>query len=49
MLAKTTSTRSAAACVRIQELHSYELPEAIEVSIEGGSADYLRWISESVR
>jgi periplasmic divalent cation tolerance protein len=49
LLVKTTSDRSAAACVRIRELHSYELPEAIEVPIEGGSADYLSWISESVR
>ena len=49
LLAKTTSARSAATCVRIRELHSYELPEAMEVSIAGGNADYLRWISESVR
>jgi|SRR5271154_972646 periplasmic divalent cation tolerance protein len=31
------------------ELHSYELPECIEVPIEGGSAAYLEWIGESVR
>ena len=49
LLVKTTRSRSAAVITRIRELHSYDLPEAIEVSIEGGSADYLRWITDSVR
>jgi len=31
------------------ELHSYELPECIEIGIEDGSAAYLEWIGESVR
>ncbi len=31
------------------ELHSYENPECIKIAIEDGSADYLRWIGESVR
>jgi len=49
LLIKTTGTRSAAVTKRIRELHSYDLPEAIEVSIEGGSAEYLKWIADSVR
>lgn len=32
----------------IRELHSYELPECIEIAIEGGSAEYLNWIGENV-
>ena len=48
LLIKTISARSADVIKRIRELHSYELPEAIEVNIEGGSADYLKWIAESV-
>ena len=32
----------------IKELHSYELPGCICIEIEDGSADYLKWISESV-
>jgi periplasmic divalent cation tolerance protein len=32
----------------LTELHSYDLPECIEISIEGGSASYLAWIGESV-
>jgi periplasmic divalent cation tolerance protein len=49
LLVKTISARSADVIKRIGGLHSYELPEAIEVNIEGGSADYLKWIAESVR
>ncbi|MGB8012690.1 MAG: divalent-cation tolerance protein CutA [Terriglobales bacterium] len=33
----------------LAELHSYELPECIEIAIKDGSAEYLNWIGESVR
>jgi periplasmic divalent cation tolerance protein len=33
----------------LSELHSYELPECIEIGIEDGSAAYLQWIGASVR
>ena len=33
----------------LTELHSYELPECIEITIEDGSAAYLEWIGSSVR
>jgi periplasmic divalent cation tolerance protein len=49
LLIKTTTSRSAAVFARIRELHSYDLPEAIEIRIEGGSADYLKWIADSVK
>jgi len=48
LLIKTMRFRSEAVMARIRELHSYDLPEAIEVSIDGGSAEYLKWIAESV-
>ncbi len=32
----------------VRELHSYELPECIEVPIEDGSAEYLAWIGENL-
>jgi uncharacterized protein involved in tolerance to divalent cations len=32
----------------IRELHSYELPECVCVSIEDGSPEYLKWIGEAV-
>ena len=47
MLIKTTSTRSDVAIARIRELHSYDLPEAIEMNIDGGSSEYLRWITDN--
>jgi periplasmic divalent cation tolerance protein len=49
LIIKTT----AAAIPQIQEsirlLHSYELPECIEISIEGGTVEYLAWIGEQVQ
>lgn len=33
----------------LSKLHSYELPECIEIAIEDGSPAYLDWIGESVR
>ena len=33
----------------ITELHSYEVPECISISVEDGSAEYLQWISDSVK
>jgi periplasmic divalent cation tolerance protein len=32
----------------IGKVHSYAVPECIEIAIEGGSAAYLDWIAESV-
>lgn len=32
----------------IQSLHSYELPEIIDVPITGGLTEYLNWITKSV-
>jgi periplasmic divalent cation tolerance protein len=47
LLIKSTSVKSAIAVARIRELHSYDLPEAIEINIDGGSAEYLKWIGEN--
>ncbi len=45
------TTRAAFERVRdaIGELHSYDVPECIAISIESGSAAYLNWIGESVK
>jgi periplasmic divalent cation tolerance protein len=47
LLIKSTSAKAAMAAARIRDLHSYDLPEAIEINIDGGSADYLKWIAEN--
>ncbi len=33
---------------RVKEIHSYEVPCVLSFSIEEGSAEYLKWINESV-
>lgn len=48
LVIKTTSARSTEVKTAIGELHSYELPECVVISIESGSEEYLKWIEESV-
>lgn len=45
---KTTKVRSVDVQAAIRELHSYDLPELVVISMEDGSAEYLQWIEESV-
>jgi len=33
---------------RLKELHSYEVPEIVALSIEGGYQPYLDWLSSAV-
>jgi periplasmic divalent cation tolerance protein len=44
---KTTSDRIPELDARLRQLHPYELPEFIVVSVAAGSAQYLTWIRES--
>lgn len=48
LIIKSTKELSSKIIERIKQLHSYDVPEVIQLSIEDGNADYLRWISESV-
>ncbi|MEA5469259.1 divalent-cation tolerance protein CutA [Spirulina sp. 06S082] len=34
---------------KIQELHSYEVPEIIAIAIVAGSPSYLNWMDESMQ
>jgi periplasmic divalent cation tolerance protein len=45
---KTTAEAYPAVERHITERHSYETPEIVRLGIEGGSAEYLNWIEESV-
>ncbi len=49
LLIKTTAARIGAIRQAIDELHSYEVPEFIVLTIEDGSSRYLAWLAESVR
>ena len=48
LLIKTTASAVSQVSGLISELHSYELPECLELPIESGSAAYLQWIADSV-
>ena len=45
MLIKTRRSLADAVIARIRELHSYEVPEAVVLPVEAGSADYLAWLT----
>lgn len=48
LVIKTTERAFPSLRDAIAGLHSYEVPECIEVVITDGSAAYLKWIEESV-
>jgi periplasmic divalent cation tolerance protein len=45
MLIKTQRHLAGGVMAKIREIHSYEVPEAVVIPVEGGSADYLSWLS----
>jgi len=49
LLIKTTADRFPAVRDAVRELHSYDLPECIAISVEDGTSDYLEWIGQSVK
>ncbi|MGA8620839.1 MAG: divalent-cation tolerance protein CutA [Candidatus Sulfotelmatobacter sp.] len=48
LIVKTTAAAFGDVHHAITELHSYELPECICLSVEDGSPSYLEWIADSV-
>lgn len=49
LIIKTTAEQAARLEAAFNELHPYELPERIELSVEGGSEEYLAWIAGEVQ
>ncbi|SRR6266496_749625 len=49
LLIKTSAERFPEVRDAIRQLHSYELPECVAISVEEGSSDYLEWIEHSVK
>jgi periplasmic divalent cation tolerance protein len=45
LIVKTTAEQAGRLEAAFKELHSYELPEHIELSVEGGSEACLSWIA----
>lgn len=48
IIAKTKTQKVKEIEKRVKELHSYEVPCVVSFGIAKGSADYLKWIGESV-
>ncbi|MCA1561673.1 MAG: divalent-cation tolerance protein CutA [Acidobacteria bacterium] len=46
---KTARERILALWERVRELHPYEVPEFVVLSIVDGNDAYLRWVGESTR
>ncbi|HEY4366385.1 MAG TPA: divalent-cation tolerance protein CutA [Steroidobacteraceae bacterium] len=44
LMMKTTADRVAALESRLKELHPYEIPELLTVSVAGGNERYLEWV-----
>ena len=49
LVIKTTRDRLPALEARLHALHSYELPEFIIMSIDEGSASYVKWVLDQTR
>ena len=48
LLIKTTAERAEELAAAVAQLHEYELPEHVELSIDGGSVAYLDWLAAQV-
>jgi periplasmic divalent cation tolerance protein len=48
LVIKTTAEQASRLEAAFKELHSYELPEHVELSPEGGSEAYLAWVAGEV-
>ncbi len=44
LLIKTTASRFPELAARLRELHPYDLPEIMAVSVRHGLPDYLNWV-----
>jgi periplasmic divalent cation tolerance protein len=49
LLIKTSAARFPEVAAAIRELHSYDVPECIELAVTAGSDAYLTWIADSVK
>lgn len=48
LMVRTTESRAAAVQEYVLGHHDYALPEILQVSVEGGSPAYLKWLQEQV-
>ena len=48
LIIKTTKSKIERILARIEEVHSYEVPEILVLPIVAGSEQYLKWVERSV-
>ena len=48
LVIKTTSELAGQLHSAFKQLHPYELPECVELGVQGGSEDYLAWLAGEV-
>jgi periplasmic divalent cation tolerance protein len=48
LLIKTTAEAFPSLREAVRQLHSYDVPECIALTIDDGSEEYLNWITDSV-
>ena len=48
LLVKTVESRAEAVQEYVRSHHEYELPEILQIAVEGGSPAYLKWLEEQV-
>ena len=47
LIMKTTREKLQALTDHLTEIHGYEVPEVLAITLEEGSASYLEWLAES--
>jgi periplasmic divalent cation tolerance protein len=48
LILKTTEEKAGELTIRIKQLHSYDCPCIVILSIEGGNGDFLEWVAGEV-
>lgn len=48
LIIKTTTTAHETLMQRVLDLHPYNTPEVLVLPVDGGSAAYLRWLTDQV-
>ena len=48
LIAKTTAGAAAALRARLLALHPYDVPEVLELAVDGGAPAYLAWLAGAV-
>jgi len=48
LLVKTVESRAQAVQDYVRANHSYEVPEIVQIAIEGGLPAYLQWVADQV-